>query len=315
MNILVTGAAGFIGSNMADFLLNHGHKVFGVDNFRTGHKKYIEQALRSPNFIFIEADLLKGVPNFDEKIDLVIHLAANADIRGGLQNSTIDFELNTLITVKLLEYMRNKSINRLVYASSAAAIGEPSVFPTPENIPVTQTSLYGASKMASECFIQAYASSFGIVADIYRFVSLLGPRYPHGHVIDFVKQLTVEGKDFLTILGDGTQRKSYLHVEDCIDAINTISIESIGNGANIYNLGYPAYCTVNDSAGWIISELGLNVEKKFTGGDRGWVGDNPFVFLDVTKAQKTGWIPLHKIEESVRETVRWILRNEWILKA
>jgi UDP-glucose 4-epimerase len=316
---LVTGAAGFIGSNLVDRLLDLGHTVIGVDNFSTGQRTFIETAIINPRFTLLEGDLL-SVDLLDPilpGVDYVFHLAANADIRGGLKHPKKDLEQNTIVTFNVLEAMRRVGAKRIIFSSTAAALGEPDVFPTPENcsIPI-QTSLYGASKMACEGLISAYCQGFGFDGYVFRFVSLLGPRYPHGHVFDFVKALSVDSSR-LHILGDGQQRKSYLHINDCIDAMLHIAVDS-GNlhttqrNFNIYHLGAPDYCRVIDSASWICAELGLNPHFDFGGGDRGWVGDNPFVFLDVAKAMNTGWMPKYSIEQSVRETVQWLSINRWI---
>lgn len=320
MKILVTGCAGFVGSSLVDELLRQGHEVIGIDNFSTGKLKFIESAKLNSKFSLIIDDLLrtKLLTKYLENVELVYHLAANADIRGGLSKPTIDLEQNTIVTFNLLEAMRSAGVYRIVFASSAAALGEPSQFPTPEDCPIPQqTSLYGASKMACEGLISAYCQGYAFQGFAYRFVSLLGPRYPHGHVFDFVKHLIKE-PDRLPILGDGNQRKSYLHINDCINAIIHISEKNIAasdvNRFNVYNLGYPAYCQVRDSAQWICQEMKLTPKFEFSGGDRGWVGDNPFVYLDVSKALSTGWQPTNRIENSVRETTRWLIENKWIFQ-
>jgi UDP-glucose 4-epimerase len=245
-------------------------------------------------------------------------MAANADIRGGLASPRTDLQQNTVATFNVLEAMRAAGCTRIVFASSAAALGEPTLVPTPETCPIpSQTSLYGASKMACEGMISAYCEGYGFEGYAFRFVSLLGPRYPHGHVFDFVKQLLADSST-LRILGDGSQRKSYLHVEDCIRALMQIceDVRPAIRGPRrfeVYHLGVPAYCVVRDSARWICEELGVSPRLEFGTGNRGWVGDNPFVFLDVQKAMTAGWAPGHTIESSVRETARWLVANRWIL--
>jgi UDP-glucose 4-epimerase len=247
----------------------------------------------------------------------VFHLAANADIRGGLTHPRKDLEQNTLVTFNVLEMMREAGVKRIIFSSTAAALGEPEVFPTPETcaIPV-QTSLYGASKMACEGLISSYCEGYGFEGYVFRFVSLLGPRYPHGHVFDFVRKLRVDPTR-LHILGDGRQRKSYLHIEDCLDALLLIcevkrTAKDTRRHFEVYHLGVQEYCSVEQSAGWISTELGLTPKLEYSGGERGWIGDNPFVFLDVSKAIATGWAPKHTIEQSVRETARWLSDNSWI---
>lgn len=319
MRAVVTGVAGFIGSNLADRLLDLGHTVLGVDNLSTGQNSFIKHLSSNQSFSFFEEDLLtsNNLTKIFSGSDIVFHLAANADIRDGLKHPFKDLEQNTIATFKVLEAMRSVDVRRIVFSSTAAALGESEIFPTPEScsIPI-QTSLYGASKMACEGLVSSYCEGFGFEGYIFRFVSILGPRYPHGHVFDFVKQL-LENKERLVILGDGTQRKSYLHVSDCIDALINIGVdirtaEKSKHRFEAYHLGVEDYCRVSQSAGWIIDELKLNPVIEFTSGNRGWVGDNPFVFLDVKKAISTGWYPKFGIEESIRETVRWLVLNQWI---
>ncbi len=319
MKIVVTGVAGFIGSNLADRLLDLGHTVVGVDNLSTGQNSFIQDLSLNKSFSFFEEDLVTStcLANIFSGSDIVFHLAANADIRDGLTHPFKDLEQNTIATFKVLEAMRSSTVRRIVFSSTAAALGESEIFPTPESCPIPiQTSLYGASKMACEGLISSYCEGFGFEGYVFRFVSILGPRYPHGHVFDFVKQL-LENKNRLVILGDGTQKKSYLHVSDCIDALVKIGLDArtakgVKHNIQTYHLGVQDYCKVSQSVGWIIDELKLSPIVEYTGGSRGWVGDNPFVFLDVKKAISTGWHPKFGIEESIRETVRWLVSNQWI---
>lgn len=321
MKYLITGVAGFIGSSLADRLLSDGHEVIGIDNFSTGFREFIFEAQRHNLFTLVEGDLLDPsllIPLLVD-VDAVFHLAANADIRGGLMHPRKDLEQNTLVTFNVLEAMRHTSARRIIFSSTAAALGEPEIFPTPEScaIPI-QTSLYGASKMACEGLISSYCEGYGFEGYAFRFVSLLGPRYPHGHVFDFVRNLR-EDPSLLPILGDGQQCKSYLHIQDCINALITIcehkrTAKEAKHNFVVYHLGVADYCRVEQSAKWICSELGLTPNFIFSGGDRGWIGDNPFVFLDVSKAMNAGWTPKYTIEQSVRETVRWLSSNQWIFE-
>lgn len=319
MRYLVTGAAGFIGSHLTDALLARGHTVVGLDNLSTGQEEFLEHARRSDRFTFTLADVFDApsLRHAVRGVDAVYHMAANADVRGGFASPRTDIQQNILGTFEVLEAMREAGVKRVVFASSAAALGEPNVFPTPEDCPIpAQTSLYGASKMACEGLISSYCEGYGFEGYAFRFVSLLGPRYPHGHVFDFVKQLLADPSR-LRVLGDGTQRKSYLHVEDCVRALMHIceDLRPANRGQKryeVYHLGVPAFCPVHDSARWICDELGLDPRLEFGTGNRGWIGDSPFVFLDVQKAMHTGWSPAHSIESSVRETVRWLVGNRWI---
>jgi UDP-glucose 4-epimerase len=316
---LVTGAAGFAGSHLTDALLARGHEVVGLDNLSSGQESFLDSARQSSRFRFVRGDILDRpvLRRALDGIDAVCHLAANADVRGSFASPRTDLEQNTLGTFEVLEGMRCAGVRNIIFASSAAALGEPDIFPTPEHCPIpAQTSLYGASKMACEGLVAAYCEGYGFEASSFRFVSLLGPRYPHGHVFDFVKQLLADPSR-LQILGDGTQRKSYLHVEDCVRAVMHICDGEQPAGSarkryEVYHLGVPAFCLVRDSAQWICDEMGVAPQLQFGSGNRGWIGDSPFVFLDVRKAMNTGWSPIHSIEASVRQTVRWLLDNQWI---
>jgi len=269
MTAFITGAAGFVGSNLTDRLLALGQDVVGFDDFSTGRIEFLEGALRNPRFRMHHADLLdlEALSAAMEGADFVYHFAANADVRFGTQHPRKDLEQNTIGTWNVLEAMRRNDIYRIAFASSGSVYGEPRVFPTPEGSPIPiQTSLYGASKIAAEGFIEAYSEGFGLQAWIFRFVSLLGPRYSHGHIIDFYRQLR-KHPNVLNVLGDGRQRKSYLDVEDCIDAILTAIRHNSAN-VNIFNLGTDDACEVNDSIGWICEHLGVTPRIVYTGGKR-----------------------------------------------
>ena len=315
MQVLVTGAAGCIGSSLVDALLERGHKVVGVDNFSTGLREFVARALQHHNFRLIEGDTLDAelVANACVGADLVVHLQANADVRFGPDHPDRDLKQNVIATHNVLEGMRRQGVRRIAFSSTGSVYGEAKQIPTPEDCPFpVQTSLYGASKLAAEGLIEAYAESFGVVADIFRFVSILGPRYTHGHVFDFVRSLKADPQN-LHILGNGKQRKSYLHIEDCIAAILT-AVHFEHSGTEIYNFGHDSYCEVTDSAGWICDTLNVAPAFTFSGGDRGWIGDNPFIQLDPSKIRGKGWAPRYSIEESVRHTAKWLLENPWVFE-
>jgi UDP-glucose 4-epimerase len=310
LRCLITGCAGFIGSNLADRLLSLGHRVTGYDNLSTGQVSFLESACASPEFTFVQGDLLdlERLTGAMEGTEFVFHLAANADVRFGTRHPTRDLHQNTIATVNVLEAMRATGVRRMAFASTGSVYGEATVFPTPEGAPFPiQTSLYAASKLGAEAFIEAYSEGFGIQAFIFRFVSILGERYTHGHVFDFIKQLKCH-PEVLHVLGDGTQRKSYLYIQDCIDGILT-AIEKCSGRVNLFNLGADEYCRVNDSIRWICEELNLNPELKYGGGDRGWIGDNPFIFLDCSAIRALGWQPSLSIQQAVIRTVRYLQRN------
>ena len=314
--IFVTGAAGFIGSNLVDRLLAAGHAVTGFDNFSTGQRAFLDSALRHRTFRLVEADLL-DVAALKAAIaghDLVFHLAANADVRFGTQHPRKDLEQNTIATFHVLEAMRFGGVKRIAFSSTGSIYGEPTVFPTPETCPFPiQTSLYGASKLAGEGLVAAYCNGFGFQGYVFRFVSILGERYTHGHVFDFYQKL-LSNPDEIEVLGNGRQRKSYLHVQDCIDAMLRV-VERASEPFNIYNLGTDEHCTVDDSLSWICSRLGLSPRRRYTGGERGWIGDSPFIFLDAGKVRELGWRPKLTIREAIIRTLDYLQEHRWILEA
>jgi UDP-glucose 4-epimerase len=313
MRIFVTGAAGFIGSNLVDQLLAEGHSVVGYDNLSSGIRAFLQSATEKPHFNFVEADLLntQALTQAMAGAEVVFHLAANADVRFGLQHPRKDLDQNTIATLNVLEAMRANKVGTIVFSSTGSVYGEAKVIPTPEDAPFPiQTSLYGASKVAAEGLIAAYSEGFGMRALILRFVSILGERYTHGHVFDFVNALHKEPSR-LHILGNGKQRKSYLYVGDCIEAMLTALGRAEGP-LNIFNLGTDEYCEVNDSAGWITTRLGLSPQFTYSGGERGWIGDNPFIFLDTKRIRSLGWHSRFTFQQAVEKTVDWLTANKWV---
>src|SRR6202051_1472177 len=292
MRCFVTGAAGFIGSNLVDRLLVAGYNVVGYDNFSTGQRRFLEGASQSPQFRLVEADLLNtdALRSAVTGSDMVFHLAANADVRFGTHHPFKDIEQNTIATYNVLEAMRANGIKRIAFSSTGSVYGEATVFPTPENAPFpVQTSLYGNSKVAAEGLISSYCEGFGFQGFFFRFVSILGERYPHGHVFDFYQKLLADPSR-LEVLGNGKQRKSYLYIQDCIDAI-MLAIDGAADRVNIFNLGQNEYCEVNQSVGWICQRLQLKPRLEYTGGERGWIGGHPFVFLDCGQIRALGARP------------------------
>lgn len=315
MRAFVTGGCGFVGSNLVDALLEKDYEVIIYDNFSTGKREFIENALKSEKVELIIADLLdkKKLIESMKNIDVVFHLAANADVRFGIDHPQKDLEQNTIATSNVLEAMRMNDVKKIIFSSTGSVYGRAKIFPTPEDyeFPI-QTSLYGASKLACEGLIQAYCEAYNIQAFIFRFVSILGERYPHGHIIDFVKKL-LENPNELHVLGDGLQKKSYLYVGDCINAIFKL-LNCSKEKINIFNLGTDEYISVNDSIKIITNYMNVNPKLLYSGGEQGWIGDNPFIWLDTKKIKSFDWKPELTIQESITKTVKYIMENKWLLK-
>ena len=315
MKAFVSGGAGFIGSNLVDRLLDVGHEVTVYDNLSTGLLQFLGNARDFDRFRLVEGDLLDE-GSLSEAIaghEFVFHLAANADVRFGTEHPRRDLEQNTIVTNNVLEAMRKNGISKIAFASTGSVYGDATVIPTPENAPFPiQTSLYAASKMAGEGLIAAYCEGFGFQSWIFRFVSILGERYTHGHVFDFYRKLK-QSPSRLKVLGNGKQRKSYLYIQDCIDAI-LLALEKSNESVNVLNIGVDGYCEVNDSIGWICEELRVTPKLEYTGGDRGWIGDNPFIFLDTSKIRDLGWKPKLSIKDGVLKTIQYLKTNEWVFE-
>ena len=304
--VIVTGGAGFIGANIVKSLLDRGYKVNVFDNLSTGNINNLP--LEKVKFY-----------NFDLKNDWrkwpminashIYHLAANADVRGGINDHNIDLNENLLVTKNVCDFAIKNKIKNFIFSSSATIYGEPEIFPTPENYSSIQTSLYGASKISCESFIQAYSNYGYFKSTIFRFVSWIGYGYSHGVIYDFVQKL-LSNKSKLEILGDGKQVKSYLDVRDGVNGVINLS-ELHNQNSFIFNLGHFETMNVKDLADIVCDEMNLNeVEYEYTGGQRGWIGDSPLVHLDTQNANKYGWEATISIEDSIRETVRYLLSND-----
>ena len=316
MKALVTGAAGFIGSHLVERLLKTGHEVVGFDNFSTGQRRFLVGAQTSERFELIEGDLIdeRQIETAMRDVEFVWHLAANADVRFGTDQPRRDLEQNTIATSNVLEAMRKNEVRHIAFSSTGSIYGEASVIPTPEDCPMPiQTSLYGASKLACEGLISAYCEGFHMRAWIFRFVSILGERYSHGHVFDFYRRL-LDDPDHLHILGNGKQRKSYLYIHDCLDAMFK-AIEVAQDVVNVLNLGTDECIEVNDSVDLITDYLRITPERSYAGGERGWIGDSPFILLNCDRIQSLGWQPGHSISEGILKTLEWLQQNHWVLEA
>jgi UDP-glucose 4-epimerase len=313
----VTGGAGFIGSTLADRLAASGVEVVIVDDFRTGRREFVSELLRRPNARLVEGDVLDHAVLEDAfaGCDWVFHLQANADVRHGLEHPQLDLEQNAFATAVVLEAMRSTGVSKIAFSSTGSVYGEPEVFPTPEDAPFpVQTSLYASSKVAAEGMIGAYAHAYGFAGLVFRFVSVLGERYTHGHVFDFYRALQADPTR-LRVLGDGRQEKSYLYVQDCVEAM-LAAVDAHGESPGtmeVYNLGTDETLVVDDSVRVITSHLGLDPVVEYTGGRRGWPGDSPLILLDCAKIRSLGWRPHVTIEEAVVRTLDWFAANPYVV--
>jgi UDP-glucose 4-epimerase len=327
MKIFITGGAGFIGSQMAEVYLREGHEVVCYDNLVLGKREFLKASLSQPKFRFLEADLL----DLDRLIgeikgaDLVIHLAANSDISQGADKSDVDLKNGTIATFNTLEAMRRTNVKNLLFASTSAIYGEAASKPTPESYgPLFPISFYGASKLACEGLISAFVHNCGFRALVFRFANIVGARSTHGAIHDFIGRL-MKDSSVLRVLGNGTQKKSYLHVADCIEGMRFAwqyhSSRNFKSGMNgeffeCYNLASRGVSSVKFLAQLTVEEFAKARELsalpkiEFGEGDRGWVGDVPFTWLDGTKIESIGWRARLESDQAVREAVKQIIREK-----
>jgi UDP-glucose 4-epimerase len=317
VKFLVTGGAGFIGSTFCDAALAKGHEVLAFDDLSTGSEYFLDDAFKQPGFQLDKGDIRdfaaieKSAKLFQP--DWVIHLAANADVRLGTERPRRDLDYNTIGTWNVLEAARTAGCRKFLFSSTGSVYGEPEVFPTPEDAPFpVQTSLYAASKIAGEGLISAYAYAYGMQNLVFRFVSILGPRYTHGHVFDFLKKLKKDPSN-LYVLGNGLQTKSYLHIHDLMRGLFT-AIDNVRNPFDVYNIGHDDALTVNQSIGYICGHLGLKPALSYAGGERGWVGDSPRIQLDTSKLKKLGWSAHKSLKDSVIDTVEYLIQHPELLE-
>ena len=315
--VCITGGAGFIGSTLADRLSVDGVAVVIVDDFRTGRREFVADLLDRPVTRLLEGDVLDQalLEEAFTGCDWVFHLQANADVRDGLEHPQLDLEQNTVATSTVLEAMRAVGTTKIAFSSTGSVYGEPEVFPTPEDAPFPlQTSLYAASKLAAEGLIGAYAHGYGFTGLIFRFVSILGERYTHGHVFDFFRALRRDPTR-LRVLGDGRQEKSYLYVQDCVSAMLTAAAvhEDAAGSTGVYNLGTDETVILDDSVATITAHLGVSPRIEHTGGTRGWPGDSPLIRLDCSRIRALGWAPTLTIEQAIVRTLSWLEANPYLV--
>ncbi len=306
MNILITGGAGFIGSHLDDALIARGHNITVVDNLVLGRKENIEHLLGNPNFRFLEADLLdieKMRVIFSEgNFDMVYHLAANSDIQKGGKDPMVDYNLTFNTTFNVLQLLKEFEIKKFFFASTSAIYGETYDVLNEDYGPLKPVSNYGAGKLASEAFISAFSSTYGIQTWITRFPNVVGERFTHGVIYDFIKKLRNNPEE-LEVLGNGEQCKPYVYVKDLVEAILYV-IDHADEKYNVYMIGSDSRTKVKEIAAMVIEEMGLNAKIRYTGGDRGWVGDVPEFRYDLTKINKLGWTAPHNSNESVRLAIQ-----------
>lgn len=316
MNVLITGVAGFLGSRLASSILDKGYRVTGLDNLSTGSLNNLEPVMDNPSFKFVKADLLDpdGWMNIFNDTDIVFHFAANPEVRHGLTAPIEHYHQNLTATINVLEASRRSDVDIVVFASSSTVYGDAEVIPTPESYPLKPISIYGATKAAAETLCETYARLYGVRCLILRYANIIGPGLTHGVIYDFIKKLE-SNRDSLEILGDGAQRKSYLFIDDAIDAtIHLLDIFIAGNPIyDVYNIGSDDWITVREIADIIVNELDLKkvnyIYKPATQDGRGWLGDVKYMLLDITKLKNTGWCPKHGSRDAVINTVKALLNK------
>jgi UDP-glucose 4-epimerase len=308
LRALVTGGAGFIGSHVVDRLLEEGYEVTAVDNLSEGHLENVAHLKKDKRFGFVKMDLrdARATGRVVAGADVVFHLAAQANIRKSLVDHRGDLDNNVVTQINLLDAMIKHNVSDMVFASSSAVYGEATVVPTPEDYMPVQTSLYGASKLAAEAWSQAFVQFAPIKTWSFRFANVVGERCRRGVVWDFVHKLQKNPKE-LKILGNGKQSKEYLYVKDCVEGMMTGWRKTRGP-VEAFNLGQPNQTLVDEVANIVIDEMKLDgVKRKYTGGERGWIGDNKLVELSLDKMKKLGWTPRTPPEEAIRVTTRWTM--------
>lgn len=308
---MITGCCGFIGSSLAIRLLNGGNRVVGLDRIQPRHSKAIEELTSFTNFKLYDVDLSFGIHDVDEEIDTVFHLAANADVRFSSVYPEKDLYDGIVATYNVLKWIKERGIKKIAYSSTSALYGDPKTIPTPEDYPFVQTSFYGASKLAGEALIQAHCAAYGARAWVFRYASITGPRYSHGFIYNFYRKLK-ENPEELYVHGGKDQLKTYLDVEDCIDAMLTI-VERSTERVNTYNLGNLDTIGLPESIPIIAEHMGLNPRIVWSENEVGWIGDSKYNHLDVSKLLSLGWKPKYTIKETILRTLDWLDDNQWIL--
>jgi UDP-glucose 4-epimerase len=311
MKCLITGGAGFIGSHLCDYLIKDNNDIVVIDNLSLGREENISHLSSNKKFKFYKQEILDhdGMKRIfeKEKFDIIFHLAANSDIAKSRLDPSIDFNNTFMTTYTILNLMKEFNVKKLVFASTSAIYGETKSVLTENYGPLFPVSLYGSSKLASEAFITSFAENYGFQVWITRFPNVIGERATHGVILDFIKKLQAN-PDELTVLGNGEQNKPYLYVKDLVEAILFVWKNS-NDKINYYNLGVDTRTKVKDIAAMTIKEMGLNAKIKYTGGDRGWIGDVPEFRYDLAKIHALGWKAKTTSDEAVLKSIRYILKE------
>lgn len=307
--ILVTGGCGFIGSNLVNKLVADGYFVSVLDDLSTGQKEYIKESLGEKNCSLTVGSItnLSLLEKLLAGVDVVIHEAAKPDVRASTDNLFTDFDTNVLGTLNVLQAMVQNEVPKIVFASSGGTVyGETEVIPTPETEPLAPISHYGASKAACEQYVSSFSSLHNLEAISLRLGNIFGPPSNHGVMYDFFWKLKKDPTS-LKILGDGKQVKSYLYIDDCIDA-QIQSLKSTITGHMAFNISSSEAVTVNEIANAVVKSLGLTeVKFTYTGGERGWAGDVKKSVVDISKAEKVlSWKPVATTELGIQKYIKWL---------
>jgi len=312
MRILVTGGAGFIGSHLVDRLVRDGYRVRVADNLSSGRIENIKHHLDANSIELIMGDLKDPQVALGsvEGVDVVLHFAANPEVRVSTTNPEVHFNENIVVTFNLLEAMRRRGVKELVFASSSSVYGEPEEIPVDENALIRPVSVYGASKAACEVLIHAYSKLYGVKAIVLRYANVIGPRLRHGVVWDLINKLLRNSAE-LEILGDGKQVRSYIHIEDAVEATVT-AWRRTETSYGVYNIASEDWITVDEVADEVIEAMGLsNVKKVYKPvlHGVGWPGDVKRIALKIDKIKRLGFKPAMNSREAVRTTVRMLLEE------
>ncbi len=308
--VLVTGGAGFIGSHLVDRLMGEGYKVRVIDNFSTGSMENLEHLKDNPNVEIIKGDLKseRDVEEAIKGVDVVFHYAANPEVRVSTVNPRVHFEENVVATFNLLEAMRKHGVREMVFASSSSVYGEPEEIPVDENAPVRPVSVYGASKAACENLIHAYSKLYEIRAVILRYANVVGPRLRHGVIWDFVNKLRINPQE-LEVLGDGTQVRSYIYVDDAVEATILAWREARGI-FEVFNVASEDWITVDEVAKIVIETMGLREVKiihRPVAHGVGWLGDVKKIALKIDRLKALGFKPRLDSVQAIKKTVLSIM--------